>query len=148
MNYSTAVFLINKNMRAVQAVYEPGNPDGWQPPGPVVKRTTFKTLDPSIKIGDFVIVPTNTRHGMTVCKIVEVDSDIDFDSAVSVDWIIGKIDRAPFERTLADEGVAIQAMKSAELRKRRDDLRTALFADQMEALKALPMTALNGEVPK
>lgn len=67
MNYTTAVFLINKNVRAVMCNYEPDAEH---------KTTMFKTLDTAIRVGDFVIVPTKTRHGMTVSKIVEVDVDV------------------------------------------------------------------------
>ena len=137
MNYSTAVFLINKNLRAVLATYEK---DGG--------KTMFKTLDPTIKVDDFVVVPTNTRHTMTVCKIVETDVDVDFDSATQVDWIVCKIDRKPYEDTLSQEGQAISAMKSAELHKKRKDLRDAMLGAHLDTIKALPISALNGDTPK
>lgn len=136
MNYSLAVFLINKNARAVLATYEAEE---------TAKRTLFKTLDPTIAVGDFVIVPTNTRHKMTVVKVVEADVDVDFESRDQVEWIIGRVDSSGFKETLAQEGQALTAIKSAELRKKRDDLRQALFADHIESLKALPITAMNGD---
>lgn len=139
MNYSTAVFLINKYVRAVLGTYEAEDS---------AKRTLFKTLDETIKVGDFVIVPTDTRHKMTVVKIVETDVDVDFDSTATVHWVIGRIDQEPYQKMLADEQQAIQVIKSAELRKKRDDLRAAMFADHVETLKALPIAALNGDAPK
>lgn len=139
MNYTTAVFLINKHVRAVLGTYEAEDN---------AKRTVFKTLDETVQVGDFVVVPTDTRHKMTVCKIVETDVDLDFDSTVPVCWIIGKVDRVAHESVLAQEQVAIQAIKSAELRKKRDDLRQAMFADHLDTLKALPIAALNGDTPK
>lgn len=134
MNYSTAVFLINPNARAVYATYEEGEK---------APKTLFKTLDPGIKIDDLVIVPTDTRHKMTVVKVVEVDVDFDLDTTINIPWIIGPVDRAAFDKTLAAEQQAIQAIKSAELRKKRDDLRAALLVDQ-EALKSLPITSMGG----
>ena len=139
MNYSTAVFLINKNVRGVLATYE--SDSGAQ-------KTLFKTLDDTISVDDYIIVPTDTRHKMTVCKVAETDVDVDFDSVVKVEWIIGRIDRSSYEQTLKEEAVAIQQIKSAELRKKRDDLREALFADHVEALKALPISAINGDGKK
>lgn len=47
MNYSIAIFLINNSARAIRCEYDK---DG--------ALTTFKTLDPSVEEGDFVIVET------------------------------------------------------------------------------------------
>lgn len=138
MNYTTAVFLINKHVRAIQATYEAADN---------AARTTFKTLDPEIAVGDFVVVPTDTRHKMTVCKVVECDVDVDFDSSVAMTWIIGKVDRAPHELTLSQEAQAVQAIKSAELRKKREDLAKSVLADKIADIKALPIAAMNGDHP-
>ena len=130
MNYSTAVFLINKNARAVRATYESE---------PTAKRTLFKTFDPSIAVDDLVIVPTDTRHRFTVVKVTEVDVDLDFDTAENVQWIVGRIDLDNHSTRLAQEQAAIAAIKQAELKKKRDELSKALFADYSDNLKALPI---------
>lgn len=135
MNYSMAIFLINKNARAVLATYESDEN---------ARRTAFKTLDDTIAEGDYVIVSTETRHGMTVVKVVEVDVDLDFDSSTPVEWVIGRVERADYEQLLKDEQVAIRAIKSAELRKKREDLRKTMFADHIETLTALPIVVING----
>jgi hypothetical protein len=138
MNYTTAIFLINKNVRAVMCNYEPDAPG---------KTAMFKTLDATIREGDFVIVPTNTRHNMTVSKVMETDVDVDFDSGASVGWIISKIDRSTYEVTLSQEGDAITVIKSAEKTKKRNELAAALLADSAGALKALPITTVSGDSP-
>ena len=120
MNYSTALFLFNDKLRAISTVYEPTQE---------TKRATFKTLDPNIKIGDFVAVPTGTRYKMSIVKVVDVDVDVDFDSPIHMDWIIGVVDRAPYEATLTNEGRAIAKMKSAEAHKKREELKKAMFAE-------------------
>lgn len=139
MNYSTAVFLINKHVRAVLCTYEAED---------TAKRTLFKTLNETIETGDYVIVSTDTRHKMTVCKVVDIDVDVDFDSTTPVTWIVGKIDLAPHAEMLRQEDAALKVIKSAELRKKRDDLRQAMFADHLDTIKALPIAALNGDTPK
>lgn len=136
MNYSTAVFLINKHVRAINVTYDDGD---------TAKRTAFKTLDPDIDEDDLVIVETDTRHGFTVCKVVEADIDLDFDSTEKVRWIVGRVDVTGHEQTLAQEKEAIKAIKSAELRQKREKLRDAMFADHVETLKALPIAAINGD---
>jgi hypothetical protein len=131
MNYTTAVFLINDSVRAVLAVYEPN----------VGEKTMFKTMDRTIKPDDLVVVPTETRHGMTVVKVVEVDVDVDFDCATPVKWVLMKIDRSDSDRIEGMEAEAIAAIKSAEMTKKRADLRAAMMADSA-VLRSLPITAL------
>jgi hypothetical protein len=127
MNYSTAIFLVNKSVRAIAGIYEDDD-NGKRP----VPKQIFKTLDPSISAGDFVLVPTNTRHKMTVNKVVEVDVDVDFDNATPMAWVIGVVDRTEFERTTKMEEQAIATIKSAEKRRRQDELRAALLKDNPE----------------
>ncbi len=118
MNYSTAVFLINDSVRAIAVDYEPTG-----------KRTIFKTLDADIKVDDFVVVPTGTRHGMTVVRVVEVDSDVDYDAPQPVEWVVQRVDRSEYDQTVAQEAEAIKAVKSAEVRKKREDLAAAMLKD-------------------
>ena len=139
MNYSTAVFLINKHVRAIIGTYEATDN---------APRTIFKTLDDGIAVGDFVVVPTDTRHKMTIVKVVETDVDPDFESSTQVQWIVGKVDRADFELHLREEAQAITAIKAAELKKKRADLAKSMFDANYEELKALPIAALNGDTPK
>lgn len=140
MNYTTAIFLINDNVRAIQAIYEaeyvPGTTKMINTP------TLFKTLDPDLKVGDFIVVPTHTRHNMTVVKVSAVDVSIDFDSTCQMNWVIGKVDRTDYERTLAEEEPAIAVIKAAEMTKKRNDLRDAMLANQMDKLKALPAATM------
>jgi hypothetical protein len=138
MNYTTAIFLLNPNVRAVMCNYEPDAPD---------KKVMFKTLDPTIKVGDFVIVPTRTRHGMTVSKVVEVDVDVDFDNPTLLDWLVERIDRATHNATVAQEAEAIAVIKSAERTRKRDELARALHADSNGALKALSITIVSDTDP-
>lgn len=139
MNYSTAIFLVNDTVRAVLVTYETDAPNG----PPTAPREMFKTLDHSIRVDDLVIVPTTTRHMMTVCKVVEVDVEVDFDNPKKVDWIVDKIDRDDFADILAKEETAVQAIKSAEARKKREELAKNLLAD-MDSEAASRLRAMTG----
>lgn len=140
MNYSTAVFLINDSARAIYATYECE---------PNAKRELFKTFDKTIQVDDLIIVPTDTRHKMTVCKVVEVDVDFDLETAQQVKWVIDKVSLAAFHKTLDQENVAIEAIKSAELRKKREDLRKSLLADHAASLTGLDIAHVGAlEAPK
>lgn len=133
MNYTTAVFLINDDVRAIACTYEEGDK---------AARTIFKTFDKTIRAGDFVIIPTDTRHKMTVVKVVDTDVDIDFDSSVPVSWIIGKVDAEPYKSTLALEEEAVETIKAAEKKKKRDEMRSAVFSHREEMLNGLALTKL------
>lgn len=131
MNYSTAVFLINPNVRAIVCVYEKDE-----------KRVVFKSLESALKVDDLVVVPTQTRHGFTVVKIIEVDVEVDFDSADQVQWIVDKVDLESYKLTMEREQEALAAIKSAEVRKKREDLAKSLLADQGDQIKALPIASM------
>lgn len=136
MNLSAAVFLINDSVRAISCEYEKAEDN------PKRGYYIFKTMDPTIVKDDLVIVPTHTRHGMTVVKVAEVDVDVDFDSDIQLKWIVGKVAQAPYEATLAAEAEAMKAINSAEKLKKRNELRDALLADN-EGLKSLTIAALS-----
>ncbi len=126
MNYSTAVFLINKAVRAVRVSYDR---DASNPEKFAGSLTTFKTFDPNIEKGDFVIVPTDTRWHMTACRVEEVDVEIDLESPTVIGWLVGRIDREAYEAVLAEEGAAITAIRSAEKRRKQEELAAALLKD-------------------
>lgn len=130
MNYSTAVFLINEDVRALYCTYESHDD---------APKTLFKTFDQSIKEDDYVVVPTSTRHKMTVCKVVEVDVDFDIETTEQVAWIVGVVDQTGFQDTMEKESEAIEAIKKAELRQKRKRLRAALLEDHEESIAALPI---------
>lgn len=129
MNLSTAVFLINDDTRAVMVTYE------VDAVGRPATRTMFKTFDKSIKVDDYVVVPTDTRHNLTVCKVVEVDVDVDFDSSVQVAWIIGRVDLADANQIKEQENAALDAIKSAQKLKKKKELRAALLDDNIGILQ-------------
>lgn len=142
MNYSTAVFLINKAVRAVKVSYErdPANPEKC-----AGNLTMFKTID-TMKPGDFVVVPTDTRWQMTVCRVEFVDVEVDLESTVQVGWIIGNVDRAAYEEILRQETNAIATIKSAEKRKKQEELVAALMKDNPE-LKELSGVGMGVSLP-
>jgi hypothetical protein len=129
MNNSKIVFVINDTTRAIMGEYEPGQ-----------RPTQFKTLDQDIAVGDYVVVQSDTRHEMTVVKVVEVDVEVDLDGSEKMKWVIDVIDTPKFAKVLEQEQEAISAVQSAELRRKKNDMRKALFDDQEEKLKALSLT--------
>lgn len=141
MNYSTAIFLISDKVRAVAVTYEPDAPHS---PGSAA-RTIFKTMDAGIMVDDYVVVPTDTRHLMTVCKVADVNVEVDLESNVEMKWIVGTVDRVDFEAIKSQEGDAIATIKSAEKRRKREELRKALIADAGDALKKLPVFTARDE---
>lgn len=140
MNYSKAIFLISDDVRAVNVTYEKDEPD--RP----ATRTMFKTLNPKIKVDDYVVVPTDTRHHMTVCKVAEVDVEVDLETGNDMEWIVGVVNRANFQKIKSQEGDAISRIKSAEKRRKREELRQALLDDVgEEEVKALPIYSAKEE---
>lgn len=117
VNYSTAVMLINPNIRAIKTIYEP-DPDNRKGP-----RTIFKTLDKSIKKGDYVVVPSDTRHKKTLVLVDEVDVEVDFESSVEVKWVVSKVTVSDYVHVLGEETKWIEALKASEIRKKREEIK-------------------------
>lgn len=128
-NYTTAIFLVNDNVRCVRVNYD----------GSTSKDHTFKTFDHSLKVDDLVLVPTDTRHGFTVCKIVEINVDIDYDSSTQFKWVVGKVDLDSYEKVLEQEKIVVEAVKEAMVQKKRSDLLEAMNLSNNSKLKALAL---------
>lgn len=139
MNYSTAVMLINQNIRAVLISYETDK-DGKG----IRPYTMFKTLDRSIKVGDLVVVPTDTRHKNTVVRVEEVDVDVDFESPVKVDWIAAKVDMSSYVNIQIEESKWIDALKASEKRRKREDIKKNMLEMYDEGIEKLPIAKMEG----
>ena len=133
MNHSTAIFLISDQVRAIGVSYD------VREAGDTGYDKTVKTMDSSIKVGDYVTIPTDSRHKMTISQVTQTDVEIDFDNPVVLGWIIGTVDLTDFEEIEHQEAVAITTIKRAEKRRKRDELREALLKDTGDELKALPL---------
>lgn len=130
-NFSTAIFLVNKDVIALTGHYEqdPVN-------GPKAPREIFKTFDKTLKKGDIIVVPSTTRHHVTTCMVDEVGVQIDLNSSATVRWVIGPVDMAGFEKTKASEDAMIHSIKQAEALHEQEELRSKL-------LKSMPPGALD-----
>jgi hypothetical protein len=90
MNLSAAIMLVRPDaVRPVRVEYDPDNKYNNNP------TKVFKTVDKSIKKDDLVIVTTTTRHGFTVCKVVEVDFPVDYNSTEQWGWVAQKFLQGP-----------------------------------------------------
>jgi hypothetical protein len=139
MNYSTAVFVLNDNVRAIKVIYEPNESYPTAKPSPT--EYVFKTLDHTIEKDDLVVIPTSTRFGFTIGKVTETNVAVDTDSPTQLKWIAGVFDPAGHTDTLAMEANMIAKMQDIEKNKKRRELRAAMTADAEEAkiLLASPM---------
>lgn len=136
MNKSTAVFLINDRVRAIKASYEADEPTRKAP------TEIFKTFDHMIKVGDLINVVSNTRHNVTVCKVQEVDVELDIETTANIQWVIGKIDMTPHLQTLAMENDALAAIASAEKNRKREELRKSILADVEGKIGGMSIAAI------
>lgn len=141
MNLTQAIFLVNKGARAMRARYEPGLGDDQynNPNGTKVKNAIFKTLDKEIKVGDLVVVPTSTRHGFTVVKVVEADISIDFEDKTPIEWIVSRVDLSAHKVLVEQEEQLTDEIRKAEMEVRRNQLANAL--NLSDSIKSLPLAA-------
>lgn len=124
MNYSSAIFLVNKDVRAVLTSYERDTEGkGVKPWIP------YKSMNHDLKPGDYVVVPTDTRHQMTVVRVEAIEDDVDPASPVQLKWIIDGVEMGAYNEILTAEAGAIERIKSAEKRAAREELANKLLAD-------------------
>lgn len=135
MDNSKIVFLINDSVSAVRAQYEP------ETVGASPKTYVFKSFDPSVKVGDFAVVQSSTRFGLTVVKIIEINVDVDFDSPIALSWLLQKIDYDAFQKVLAQEADAVSVVQQAELRRKKAELRSTMFKDHEASINALALSS-------
>jgi len=130
MNNSLACFLLSDQCRMIRAAYEV-NPDGSALEN---KTYGFKTFDQTIKVGDLVVVPTDTRVGFTVCKVIDVDVDVDFSPAnnITYKWVVSKFEKSQYDELVSQEAAAINKIQAAEKNKLKKELRDKLLANLNE----------------
>lgn len=117
MNPTLASFLVEANCRAIRVEYDPD----WQSKNNYNLCKLYKTLDPSIKVDDLVVVPTGTRHGFTVVKVMEVDFTINYNGNDDYKWIVGPVDKAAYDALLeADKNVMVKVGKIQENKMKRE----------------------------
>jgi hypothetical protein len=108
MNLTSAIMLVNKEVRPVRVSYDPDVP---------------KHNDPKVR--------TATRHGFTVCKVTEIDFRVNFDSPQDYDWIVGRVDTAQFDEMVRQEKIVIDRIGDAEENRKRAELSKSLGLDQI-----------------
>lgn len=127
MNSSATVMLFEENgVRPTKVEYDPA---GNQNRGADFTHF-FKCVDPTVKKDDLVIVTTNTRHGFTVAKVVDIgfaDVPVDFDNtAVQWGWVAAKFDQPGFADILASEKKLVGMVSEANANKMRADLQASM----------------------
>lgn len=123
MNLSLSSFLVTSTCRAVRVEYDPD----------LAKNNNynllFKTLDPSIQKDDLVVVPTTTRHGFTVVKVLETDMTINYDTQTEYKFVVGKVDSTAYESLLAEDKALIAKVGKIEENKKKRELMEAMGLD-------------------
>lgn len=142
MNYSTAVMLFNSDIRAIRVSYDPLDKVGG-----VVKSYLFKTLDPDLKVGDYVSIPTDTRHNITIGRVEEVDSEVDFESSAEIKWVVSRVPVSEYEAILEDEQVWIAEMKKAQIMKKKEEIKKSMMDMYQANGSSLETLAIAGRKP-
>ena len=130
MHESRKIFLTDAEPICILATYEDHED---------ANKTALKTYDETLAVDDYIVVPSATRHEMTVMKIVEVGVEPNLDSNSKIDWVIGKIDRTPYEKLLSQEGDFLSRARKAEKKRKKEQMREDFLAGmEDEDLKMLP----------
>lgn len=125
-NYSLAVFLVNPNVRCVTVAYDKTiDRNGKTVPSEI---KSFKTLDAKIGKDDFVVIPTDTRWGYTVGKVVDVGVRVNFTSPETMRWVVTRVDKAGYEDFCKQEAQITDRVADAEEASLRKEMADKLMA--------------------
>lgn len=140
MNYSIAVLLLNSNIQLVACSYEPSTTKDVPP-----STTLFKTFKKDLKIGDYVTVPTNTRHGYTVVRVEKVGVQLDPHTQTKIEWLVEQFDVRAHDKLLALENIAIEKVKGQEAKRQAAELRKTMGLDDPEISGLAIANTIDGE---
>lgn len=109
--------------------YEPAQPS---------RKKMVKSFNPDYKVGDYVVVETDTRHEFTVVKVTDIKVEADIDDEDLVRWIVGGVAMEDHQALLAKEQLMLstlkKASKSAAAAKMQKQMEDELGADVMLSL--------------
>jgi hypothetical protein len=126
---SKLIFLLDEvKVRVVGVSYE----DNDRAP-----HVPYKTMDTTLQVGDYVVVPTDTRWKMTVCRVEEINVEPDLDMT-EIHWLRAVVDQSDYSDILVGETQLIAAANSAEKRALKAKLRAEMTIDQ-EAMSGLTL---------
>lgn len=137
-NLSTAILLMNPAVHVIEAVYEPDGkgPDNSKAENYKAPRELFKTFDDTIKVGDVLVVPSNTRHCVTTVKVTALEPEWSPDTTKEIKWIISTVDLAKFEELKALDDKMFRTIRNAEKTSRRNELAKKLTEHLSEEQRA------------
>lgn len=136
MDDSRIIFLINDKCRGIQCQYEAYDH---------AEKTTFKTLNQDIKVGDLVLAQAEARHGIVVVKVTDVDVDVDVEALGNVGWVYAPIDKEKIDGLISDEKAAIDAVKQAEKNRRRKELQKSMMEAHKDQIAALQIANMGDD---
>lgn len=126
-NPSLAAFLLDNGPRCISVSYDrTSDRTGKDIP---IDVKSFKTFDTTLKVGDLVVVPTDTRWGFTVGRVEAVDTRVNYSSPEITRWVASKVDREGYKAILDQEEVLLGKVGQAQELKAKREL-----ADELKAL--------------
>ncbi len=117
MNLKTAIFIVNPSTRCIKVSYQDGN------------FQFAKTINPHIKVDDLVVIPTSTRHGFTVVKVVEVDVLFNLAGTGDMAWVHQIVDKDGYENLVEQEKKILETVQKADMRRERAQMAETLIKD-------------------
>lgn len=113
MHDSRTVFLLDDNIKCVSGKYDIGHNSSTE---------EFKTAIEGIEVGDYVVVPTDTRQKMTVVRIDEINIEPDLESDVKMDWVMCKVPKQAYDATMASEKTFVDRTRVAARIRKKEQL--------------------------
>lgn len=123
------LFLVNDDVKAVRVAYEEAGRN---------KETLKKTFMDDLKVGDYVLVETDTRWQATVVKVVATGQEVDLNCTEKLGWVFAKVDMAALDDLRAEEERILAIIREAEKREAKEALKAKIMRQCGPELRQLP----------
>lgn len=122
MHDSRKVFLLppEKAPVCIRATYDPDKE---------YEAAEFKTFMTDLEVGEKIIVTSDTRHGFTVCEVLEIDVEPTLNDSSKIHWAVNRFDTTDHENIIKGEKDFLAVAKKAELAKQREQMRETMMGD-------------------
>lgn len=132
MNLSLVAAIVDPNVRLLGCKF-PGHSAND-------KEYIYKCLDPTIKVGDVCVVSAGfadeASPRFNVVHVTNEDASPEYNgNNVKYLWVVSKIDTSLLAGIIDWENKLIEVAKSAEIKNRRNTLRTMMTAELGDAIK-------------
>lgn len=101
----------------------------------------LKSLADTLYRGDAVIVSKSGGVGFNVCRVCDIDIDVDLETSIEYHWAFAKVDEEAYAQIIDKEQTLIDDLQRVQRRKMKVDMLNALGENADDCLSLIDGTS-------